>query len=91
MVLRGIGLFCRAGVANDFQDVEEDRVLNKASSDVQRAWRGCSSRKRTRWLRMEREGRRRLSRIRKEAEDERQRARLLEEEAKAKLALEEER
>lgn len=81
------------GAANDSQDIEEDRVLCKASSDIQRAWRGCISRKRTRWLRMEREGRRRLSRMRKEAEDERERTRLLkeEEEAKAKLVLEEER
>eukprot|EP00903_Cladosiphon_okamuranus_P019974 g18352.t2 len=73
------------------QDIAEDRMLYKASTGIQRAWRGCAGRKRTRWLRMEREGRRRLSRMRKEAEDERERMRLLEEEAKAKLALEEER
>eukprot|EP00752_Nemacystus_decipiens_P009312 g8321.t1 len=74
------------------QDIEEDKVLYKASSDIQRAWRGCTCRKRVRWLRMEREGRRRLSRMRKEAEDERERTRLLEqEEARAKLALEKER
>ena len=77
--------------ANDSQDIEEDSTLFKASADIQRAWRGCTSRKRARWLRMEREGRRRLSRMRKEAEHERERARLLEEDAKEKLALEEER
>lgn len=49
------------------------------------------SRKRTRWLRMEREGRRRLSRVRKEVEAERERKRVLEEEAKEQLALEGER
>ena len=74
------------------QDIEEDRMLHKAASDIQRAWRGCIGRKRARWLRMEREGRRRLSRMRKEAEDKREKARLAEEEeAKAELALEEER
>lgn len=40
---------------------------------------------------MEREGRRRLSRLRKEVEAERERTRGLEQEAKEKMALEEER
>ena len=76
----------------DSQDIEEDKVLFKASSDMQRVWRGFASRKHTRWLRMEREGRRRLSRMRKEAEDERERVRALEERrAREKLVLEEER
>lgn len=66
-------------------------MLYKASTDIQRAWRGCTGRRRARWLRMEREGRRRLSRMRKEAEDERERTRFREEEAKAKLTFEEER
>jgi len=79
-------------VATDSQDIQEDRVLCTAASDIQRVWRGCTSRKRARWLRMEREGRRRLSRMRKEAKEERDRTRLLEQEAaKAKLALEVER
>lgn len=53
------------------QDIKEDKEVAKASIEVQRAWRGWASRKRTRWVRMEREGRRRLSRMRKDIEDER--------------------
>ncbi|CAN0361112.1 unnamed protein product, partial [Ectocarpus sp. 12 AP-2014] len=70
------------------QDVEEDRALMKASIELQRWWRGCISRKRTRWLRMEREGMRRLSLLREQAVVEKKKADL---EAKAKLLLDEER
>ncbi|CAM9594340.1 unnamed protein product [Ectocarpus sp. 6 AP-2014] len=70
------------------QDVEKDRALIKASIELQRWWRGCISRKRTRWLRMEREGMRRLSRLREQAVAEKKKAEL---EAKAKLLLDEER
>lgn len=66
-------------------------MLSKASTDIQRSWRGFISRKRARWLRMEREGRRRLSRLRKEVEAERERTRVLEEQAKEQLVLEAER
>ncbi|CAB1107096.1 unnamed protein product [Ectocarpus sp. CCAP 1310/34] len=70
------------------QDVEEDRALIKASIELQRWWRGCISRKRTRWLRMEREGMRRLSRLREQAVAVKKKTEL---EAKAKLLLDEER
>lgn len=53
------------------QDIEEDRVLREASTHVQRTWRGWSSRKRTLWLRMEREGRRRLAQLQEELEQKR--------------------
>lgn len=62
-------------------------MLIKASIELQRSWRGWISRKRTRWLRMEREGMRRLSRLREQAVAEKKKA----EEAKAKLLLDEER
>ncbi|CAM9325009.1 unnamed protein product [Hapterophycus canaliculatus] len=73
------------------QDIEEDRVLTRASTDLQSYWRGFISRKRTRWLRMEREGRRRLSRLRNDIEAEHERVRRLEQEAKDELMLEETR
>lgn len=73
------------------QDIEEDKVLAKASTDLQRCWRGLISRRHTRWLRMEREGRRRLSQLRNDVEAERERVRGLEKEAKDRCMLEETR
>lgn len=67
-------------------------MISEASIDIQRAWRGFISRKRARWLRMEREGRRRLSRIRKDIEAEREMTRVREEEEiKEQLVLKAER
>lgn len=60
------------------QDVEEDMALAQAAVEVQRAWRGWASRKRARWVRMEREGRRRLSHLREEVHAERERVRAFE-------------
>lgn len=60
------------------KDTEEDRGLAEAAIKIQKAWRGWERRKRTRWVRMEREGRRRLSCLRKEVEAEQDRARALE-------------
>ncbi|CAM9177989.1 unnamed protein product, partial [Scytosiphon promiscuus] len=73
------------------QDIEEDKILARASTDLQRSWRGLISRRHTRWLRMEREGRRRLSRLRNDIEAERERLRGLEQKAKDKVVLEERR
>lgn len=58
-------------------------MLAKASIDMQRVWRGCADRKRARWVRMEREGRRRLARLREERKAEQERFRAREEEKKA--------
>lgn len=60
------------------QDVKEDMALAQAAVEVQRAWRGWASRKRARWVRIECEGRRRLSRLREEVHAERERVRELE-------------
>lgn len=51
--------------------------MSDASIEVQRVWRGWTGRKRTRWVHMEREGRRRLLRLQKEVEQDRKLARAL--------------
>lgn len=79
MILQTVSItLLRVTAAVIFQDIELDRVLAEAAVELQRRLRGWMSRKRTRWVRMEREGRRRLSRLQVEIEAEREKSRVLE-------------